>query len=463
MTPVKKPASNSKPPPKASPLPLPAIPTSLSPVSYPVSPPSLSRPLSYLPSASGVYWFSAANGDVIYVGKAKSLKNRLQSYRSKLLDPKTKRLMTQTTATSFVTVPTEFDALLLEAQLIRHYLPRYNLIGRDDKTPCYIAISKDAYPKVTLIRASDLKNTPTPTVFGPFSSAATARHLLTKLRPVFPFCTKGPNPRHRPCFYYHLNLCPGVCTGQIPATEYQIIINRLKRVLKGHRLKLQAELKADIASAIKTQDFETAAALKQVYTSLISSISTIRDSSPRFVIPEPLHPTHTSLNRLRALINSYLLPKIPRLDRLELYDIANIQGKYAVGSMVVMNQGQLEPSAYRRFRIRSLNTPNDPAMLKEVIARRLGHPEWGTPSLIVVDGGLSQISAVKALSLPCPLIGLAKDPDRLVIPRSASKTHHPIKKVLSPENGGDLLIKLRNEAHRFANNYYQTLLTKSLT
>ena len=170
-----------------------------------------------VPATPGVYWFMQS-GKVIYVGKAKNLKNRLNSYcQLARLDPKTKLMLQTADRLKFKTLTSEIEAILTESQLIKLYQPRFNLILKDDKSPVYLTITKEAYPRILITRQTG--------TFGPFSSSRTLRQILERLRHIFPFCNASPAQKmhHQACFYFHLNLCPGACTGIITPKDYQKI------------------------------------------------------------------------------------------------------------------------------------------------------------------------------------------------------------------------------------------------
>jgi excinuclease ABC subunit C len=402
---------------------------------------------------------------VLYVGKAKSLKNRLLSYAHKNLDLKTQKLLHHTHQTKFQVLPTEFDALLLEAQLIRLYSPFYNLQAKDDKSYLYIILTDDTFPKVLTVRKSDLANYRVLKIFGPFSSSTETKALLRYIRRLFPFCNQaGSKLSKRACFYYHLDLCPGACVGQISPSRYRESIKHIELLLSGKRQVLSRKLLERINQAKETLDFESAQSLKRQWQEL-QQTPHLKKTAGELIMPSlesNLLPSQAK--KLQAWINQHTKQKINELYRIEFYDISNLQGTFATGSMVVYQEGAIAKDQYRRFKINLPATPNDPAMMAHMLSRRQNHPEWTPPNLIILDGGLTQISQVlKINKWNIPILGLAKNPDRLVIPKIFSKESKNHKHTLTPQNGRLLVTLLRNEAHRFAKNYFSLRLKKSYT
>jgi excinuclease ABC subunit C len=421
-----------------------------------------------LPSSPGVYWFLDENNAVIYVGKAKNLKNRLHSYSliSKLL-PKTKQLVTHTQRVKYKILPSELEALLVEAELIRLHQPHYNILLKDDKSPLYIVTTKETFPKVLSVRKSDIHSGTVRInrMFGPLPSGYQVREVLKITRRLFPYCnaTSRDKTIHKPCFYSHIGLCPGACTGKIKSTVYKQNIKHLELFLQGKHASVVKALTQKINEYAKNEEFETANVLK----SKINSIKYITEHYKNRITEKPLPNLTDDLNHQREIELIRLLHtegvKIDKINRIEMYDVSNLQGKSATVSMVVAINSQIDHREYKHFSVKTLDTPNDPKMLKEILIRRQNHPEWGTPDIIILDGGKSQMNAVASiLKWPCLLLGLAKNPDRLLITISKN----PLKVVaihLDPSNpAGGLLISLRDEAHRFSRRLHHLHATKKL-
>lgn len=408
----------------------------------------------FFPQAPGVYWFLNQKKQVIYVGKAKNIKTRLASYRLiQDKSPKTLELINQTKSVKFLTTGSEFEALLLEAELINTYQPHYNILLKDDKSLLYIVITKETYPCVLTARKNRFNHYPKASFYGPYQSAAKTCQVLKILRRIFPFCnaTAKDKLHHRACFYSHLNLCPGACTGQISPQVYAQNIRHLKLLLNGRISALITNLKSKLKTESKLQQFEQAAVLRDQ----ILALQTLNQpqTGPDLTLPVLSEDVdQEKLLHLRRLLKQFIcLPSSYPLTRIEAYDVSHLQGKNPTGSMVVFANGRPALDQYRIFKIQSLTTPDDLKMLQEVLSRRLQHHEWGIPNLIVVDGGKTQVKAVaKVIPLNIPLVGLTKNPDRLVI---AGKTH-PLP-VNNPAAG--LLQHLRNESHRFAKKLHTKL------
>jgi excinuclease ABC subunit C len=407
-----------------------------------------------LPSSPGVYWFLDANGKVIYVGKAKNLANRLKSYSllNHLL-PKTKQLVAHAQAVKYHILKSEFEALLVEATLIQAYQPHYNILLKDDKSPLYIVITNETYPRVLAIRKNDRQKYRIVREFGPFPSSTKVKEVLKITRRIFPFCTATPNEKkhHHACFYVHLNLCPGACTAAISPEKYQLIIDDIGKFLTGKHQEIVNDYRQKIQTAIEEEAFEVA----QQYKTRIEAITYIH-SHYQYQKQDSQLPNLTNdvatqkILQLKKILKDHGL-SIAKIDRIEGYDVANIQGVDAAVSMVVSTHGQPDHDSYRHFSIKTLKTPNDVGMLKEAITRRFHHPEWGIPDLIMIDGGKPQLKAVLSImTTSIPVVSLAKHPDRLLIATNKSPVTITTYKLDPTNPGSQLLIALRDEAHRFS-------------
>jgi excinuclease ABC subunit C len=413
-----------------------------------------------LPSSPGVYWFIGKNAEVLYVGKAKNLDHRLKSYsRIHHLLPKTKQLVLHTRQVKYQTLDSELQALLIEAELIRTHQPHYNILLKDDKSPLYIVISKSDYPSVKPIRRSDLKTTANyRRLFGPFPSSRQVKTVLKLGRRLFPYCTVSDStkPPTRACFYSHINLCPKACTGSISVKNYQLNIKRLELFLSGKQKQILHQLTKDIDLYSRQQQFEQAMVAKQQYQAITYVFTHYRLAQNHQPLPQLSQDlTKEALLSLKNLLYHQGFASI-NFNRIETYDVANLMGQSAAVSMVVAVNGQISKDQYRHFKINTLKTPNDVGMLKEALSRRQKHPEWGIPDLIVLDGGKTQVNGVKSiLTWSVPVIGLAKQPDRLYL--------HNHYLPLDPRSlGSKLLISLRDEAHRFSRRLHHHLDLKQL-
>lgn len=415
-----------------------------------------------LPSKPGAYIFKNEKGDVIYVGKAKDLKKRVSSYFSnKSLDNKTILLVKEISSIDHIIVRSEVEALLLEANLIKKYKPFYNIKLSDDKSFPFIKISSDKIPYVSISRNKNEKKS---IYFGPYTDAYALKVVLKLLRKIFPFQTTK-NHLKKKCFYYHLNLCPCATADNSNIEKYKKNIKLLKKFLNGNAESVLKSLAKTQNEYIKKEEFERAKDI-QVQIEKINIITSENYDPFRYQeVPDfYFQRIRKELDSLKEILNKYHL-KVNSLERIECYDISNIQGKDATGSMVVFLNGDSSKKDYRKFKIRRIDTPDDFLMHKEMMTRRIKHAEWTIPNLIVIDGGRGQVSSVlqvlKEASFDVPLIGLAKREETIVIPEIVNSSVEFIEVNLSNSTPGiNLLRRIRDEAHRFAITYHRLLRKK---
>jgi excinuclease ABC subunit C len=588
----------------------------------------LKSKLSNLPKKPGVYQFVNKDGEVIYVGKAKNLRSRVgQYFQNHDNRPQLPFLMAEATDFSYTVVSNELESLFLEATLIKKFLPRYNIMLRDDKNYAFIKIDFSAeIPQIGYARKVEIKSQvpnnknqinsknqdskPNPynlkpnIYFGPYSAAYKIRNTLQLMRRIFPYCA-AEKVSSRPCFYYYLHRCPGVCIGKVSLEEYKKYINeKICAFLAGDTTKIKRQLEQEMKLAASRQEFEKAARLRDQCNALelleerqsvilpkavswdLISIGTdsgyacvnlfkvregklkdkenfvyeitntdilngrgstesygsevlqtfcekyyletsdvpksiylqneIEDSelithivSSRFnrkteiVRPQKNKPAelikmgalnaeeylkkwlsdqaghldkiNSALTQLKETLNLSQIPK-----RIECYDISNIQGTNPVGSMVVFTDGLPNKSQYRKFKIQGKNTPDDFAMMKEMLTRRLARSlsdgknqnpktknqtdsnSWPLPDLIVIDGGKGQLSAametlekLQMTNSKFQIIGLAKRIEEIFLP------NNPIPIILGHDQPAlQLLQRLRDEAHRFGITFHRQLRSK---
>ncbi len=409
---------------------------------------------------------------MLYVGKAKDLAKRIAQYRQgREISPHKQLLVREAVKVKYQLLASELEALLVEAELVHRYQPRFNILLKDDKSPIYVVITREDWPRVLTARQREIaKGKFKGDIYGPFSSAYTLHKVLRTIRPIFRWCNRvrprpGSDPglglTPRPCFYYHLNLCSGACLGLITAAQYRADIVRLRQFLRGRVGLVLRQLKKEITAKANVQKFEEAAGLREQY----QAIQQITDPAYRW---EP----DVALPRLRSefgLQGVRLLREMIAQDlelgeswqprRIECYDVSNLQGKLATVSLVTFIDGVADPSEYRIFHVRNLDTPDDYAMLRQVLRRRQNHPEWGIPDLVLIDGGRGQLNAVQTVwRWPRPVVGIAKRPDRLVIRQTDGHfIFHPVDQL---SLAGELLQQLRDEAHRFAKKHVHRRLAK---
>lgn len=468
-----------------------------------------------IPHKPGIYIYKDENGGVIYVGKAVDLFSRVSSYFSKSWhDIKTTKLVENIRDIETIIVESEIEALILEANLIKKFMPLYNIRLTDDKDYLYIVVTDEEYPKIVTARKKDLIKVKK--WFGPYPSATTVKQTLKKLRRIFPWCqnpgggawgiarsnkpqskTTSHEPRatsRRACFYFHIGQCPGACVGTISKADYDKNIKRFSKFLDGKKQELLDDLLKEMGSLSMDRKFEEAAKIKKIVEG-INYITSPNKITNYLVNPNFLEELNN--NSLEELQRDLNLPELPV--RIEAYDISNFQGKEATGSMVVLTNGEIDKSQYRRFKIKITGKPNDFAMHAEMMGRRLKHDEWPLPQLFLIDGGRGQVTSVKAVidkhntslrqhavlkqsqsgdvstddsgteiaassSTPrnggggagsIPIYGIAKREEWLYPPEG-----DPIK-LPKKSLALRLLQKIRNESHRFAITYHKKLRAKA--
>ncbi|MEI7741233.1 MAG: excinuclease ABC subunit UvrC [bacterium] len=433
-----------------------------------------------LPENPGVYFYYDPKGKLLYVGKATSLKRRVSSYFNKTHDDfKTGELVSRIYRIEYETTETVIEALVLEANMIRKFLPPFNIKGKDDKSFLYLCITREKFPRPLMYRGGELEDmgyvlnklgAPESrrdkkflAIFGPYTSGPSLCASLKLIRKSIPFCTQGrivrrglsPKPqgtvpshddalsdrqKTRACFYYHIKQCPGVCVGAIEPKEYRKYIRDLIRIFSGKKKDIIRDLKRGMNEASAAQEYERAALLRN----RLYALTHIHDV---------------------AVITSERVAEADqgaKLGRIEAYDISNISGTNSVGSMTVAINGEPAPSEYRKFKIRTVKGADDFASMAEVLSRRFSDKNraaWGVPDLIVIDGGSGQVHAARKVllsyGLDIPLVGLAKGFDRKQDVLVFDRNNPELKK--SAERFKLILQKVRDEAHRFAVAYHRNL------
>ncbi len=371
---------------------------------------------------------------LLYIGKAASLKRRVSSYFTRPHDDRIESLVSQIRRIETRQTATALEALILESLLIKKYQPPYNIREKDDRSFLFIEITREKFPRVLLVRGKQAAKRSRGKVFGPFTSASSVREALRILRRVFPWSVHDPAEEgkfKRPCFDAEIGLCPGTCVGLADPKAYRKTIRNLVLVLSGKTQAVLSSLEREMRTAAKKLEFEEAARIRRQ----VFALRHVRDVA---LIGEDA-----------VLSGKQSLPYEPQ--RIEGYDISNISGTSAVGSMVVFTDGEADKSEYRKFRIRTVTQSDDTAMLREVLLRRFGN-DWPLPNLILIDGGKGQVHAAeRALSeasLKIPVVGIAKGPER--------KKNEFVNAI--PQGFDEkTLIKVRDEAHRFAISYHRAV------
>lgn len=522
-----------------------------------------------LPNKPGVYIFKDIHEKILYVGKAKSLKKRVKSYFKDELDsPKTQILMRQFHSLEYIITDTEKEALILESNLIKKYLPRYNIRLKDDKRYPYVKITHEDFPRIMITRRVLDDGS---YYYGPFTDVTALRRMLKFMKSIFKI--RDCKNMDGPCLNSQMHICEAPCDGRISKEDYKKLIDKVNLFFEGKYDEIMAIQKKNMEEAADNHEFEKAAVLRDQISSikelmerqkiefnrqleqdviacsldeefasvvifrvrkgkitgkeefLMSGVEGIKNTPPR-VLSAFLKQYYSSIQQVPSelilqyhvededLILEWLkeksgndvtikvpeegleyrlvkmvaknadiarnqeeqvkgalldlkdylgIPRIPRL--IEGFDISNISGKLAVGSMVVFEDGTPKKSRYRRYRV-DTQGPDDYAMMREVLRRRytklLDSGEDERPDLIVVDGGRGQLNTglevLKSLNLTSiPIIGLAKEFEHIFIPDYPNP-------IILPSNSRalHLLMRVRDEAHRFAVTYHKTLRTKDI-
>lgn len=419
------------------------------------------------PENPGVYIFWRKD-DPLYIGKAINLKKRVYSYLSANLAPKTKNMIKEAGFVSYIEVTSELESLLLEAKLIKRQKPRYNTEHKDDKHPLYIKITNEDYPRVLTARKKDEKGK-NKAFFGPFPSSRNVRSVLKTLRKIFPYATHTPGKRG--CIYNQIGLCdpcPSVIEKENDSKvkkqlekEYKDNIRQLKGVLSGRIKFIRNAMEKKMKKLSKQKNFEKAAELRDKIEKLDYITQPIIPID-RFVENPNLaiDIREDEIKKLNGLLKKHIKVS-DKLTRIECYDVSHISGVHPTASMVTFINGEPDKSFYRHFKINQKKGADDVASMREVAKRRQKHlANWGTPDLIIVDGGKTQVNAFLDIftDQEIPMVGIAKRKESLVIPNDGG-----FREVKLPEGPAKNLVqRLRDEAHRFARRYHHKLLKKSL-
>lgn len=411
-----------------------------------------------IPKESGSYQFYNAEGTLIYIGKAVDLRSRVSSYWRTGTNhtPAKARMVKEVAHIEWIVTESEIEALLLEANLVKKYQPHYNIDLRDDKRFYYIHISlEDEIPGVFLTRTIGKAGR----YFGPFVSSLAVKETLKALRRIWPYCTMR-RIQKKPCFYYQINRCLGPCGQKVTRKEYlDQVIKPLILFFEGKKQAIIREWKKDKERFEKAGDIEEAARIDY----LLKQMEYVLANTKILSVAEKYAADTTELAKVMGL------PRIP--DRIEGYDISNIFGKEAVGSLVVFRNGEPEKSQYRKFKIRlekeiADRKKGDVWMLEEMLERRFNN-DWPLPDLIIIDGGKAQLGVASRVlqrhHLTIALIGItkgeglrsAKAPDKLYFPGEAKPLQLPLA---SPAL--HLIKRVRDEAHRFAITFHRERRSK---
>jgi len=437
------------------------------------------KEISRLPKSAGVYIFSAVGRKkgtkFLYIGKAGNLKERIKNhfsqptYRDDLF-------LNLVTKIGYLKTDSEIEALILEAGLIKKYQPRYNVDWRDDKKYFFVEITKEDFPRIFIthqVKQQATRDKRQVKYVGPFVDGKALKQTLKMLAKAFPYrmCRKLPK---KPCLWYQLGRCPAPCilnsdlAKQIPNAKVNLKKESKKntrniiKILQGRQKQVLADLKKKMKVMSKIENFEGAKKKRDQIRSLEKVM------------------LHANIFETEALLGQKIegekwkeqkrdLEKIfnKKIERIEGYDVSNLQGKEATGSMVTFIKGLPDKNFYRRFKIKLGEKPNDTAMLGEILKRRFLHIEWGLPDLILIDGGKAQLNIAlkvknqsakwRTESKNIKVASLAKKENKLFIEEQGAP------KLLKnlPREVFNIILQIRDEAHRFAISYHRKLRKKA--
>lgn len=393
-----------------------------------------------LPDSPGVYFFLGAQKRILYIGKATSLKNRVRSYftddirekRSELIE----KMVEEAVTIDHTVTDSVLEALILETNLIRSYKPYYNTRSKDDKSYNHLIITNEEFPRVLVVRGKDItekfSDGEIKYEFGPFPSGMLFREALTIVRKLFRFYdTKRPLHEEKSKLLrgkIDFNRQIGLYPSEDNKKEYNRTIRHIRLFFEGKKHQIIKELEKEMMQLAKQQKFEEANIIKKRLFAL------------------------THIQDIALIKNDTKVYRDDKRVRIEAYDIAHMDGKDMVGVMTVFESGEPRKEEYRKFKIKTLSDANDPAALKEVVERRLKHPEWAMPQIIVVDGAIAQKNAVesvlKASNVVIPVVAVVKD-----------EKHKPIR-LMGPAHlltqHKEAILHANAESHRFAITYHRS-------
>jgi excinuclease ABC subunit C len=430
---------------------------------------TLEEKLKTLPRSSGVYFHKSADGEIIYVGKAAVLKNRVKQYfqSTRDMDIKTRALVAEIVDTDWIETESEIDALFLESEMVKRYMPRYNILLRDDKSQLFVRIDmNNEWPYIAFTRNPSDDGAE---YFGPYYNGYAVKKALRYLRKVFPYYTKPLKPTEREDLDVHIGLSPRPGT---TSDEYKSSLRKLIRYMQGGRKALATEIEKEMRLAARLHDFENAARMR-------NKLNDLRELQSRIMFGDREFMDISKDKALSDLVDLLGLKKIPA--RIEGYDISHMSGTNVVASMVVFSNGVSDRANYRKFKTR-IEHNNDFYNMNETLMRRLSDKNlnaWGVPDLILIDGGKGQLDAAlqarDAREKSIPFIGLAKREEQIVIHHE--KSHVTLNTQKLAELDGyttitddftlinlphsthiiKLLQRIRDESHRFAVSYHTVL------
>jgi len=444
----------------------------------------IQRKVANLPQNPGVYFFYGQKGTLLYIGKATSLRSRVQSYfRSEHnRGPWISQMVSLVADIKFQETDSVLEALILESNLIKKMQPKYNVMEKDDKSFAFFALTKEEFPKVIIVRQTDLQKYVIPNsfrdlemlkqvqhdkagkskklmpeklqaVYGPYTSKYQMQVALKIIRRIFPFHALK-QKSEKGCLDFQLGMCPGPYDGAISKEDYKKNIRGIRMILEGKKESLIKTLEKEMQAAAKKHEFEKAAEVRNKIFALqhIRDIALITRDDENFQFPISNFQTNSKFQ------NS-------KLFRVEAYDISNISGQNSVGSMVVFENGKPNKSQYRKFKIKTIAGSDDVGSMREVLLRRFKN-DWAQPDLILLDGGIGHFNMAEKLlhqelGLAVTIAAVAKGSMRKKLDVRVSKSEtvgKDIQKILVDQN---LIKSIMDEAHRFAITFHRKLRRKS--
>lgn len=416
------------------------------------------KDLDKLPSDPGVYMFCDKDDNILYIGKAKALNKRVRTYFSNAVKtrPYILKMIPLVSTIKYIQTKTEVDALILEASLIKKHKPRYNQELKDDKSYAWIYINtQEKFPTVKIVRRLNNKEFRNGKLFGPYPSGKTIKMLYKYIRTLYPFCTCTAKKSHS-CLYVQIGLCPGPYQGLISKEKYKQNIQNIIELLSGKKPDVIEKLKEEMYEYANSRNFEKAIELRDKIKT-IEYISQKIDITP-FTYEKKLFNKQKIKDELNYLANTLGIKKIKRI---ECYDISHLRGNFAYGSMSVFNNGILDKSLYRLFKLNGIRQDDFDSLL-EVLKRRIKHIKNdkrdlslnAQPDIILIDGDIHQLNKLKHI-VPDDilLVGISKGryrrrqgyhlQDEFWISKKGK-----IKQIFLDKK--QIFTSLRDEAHRFA-------------
>lgn len=438
--------------------------------------PEVQAQLDLIPHSYGVYKYYDKDGKLLYIGKANDLYNRVNSYfRDTHYDrPHIIPMIPQIWRIETVDTDNEVESLILEAALIKKNQPPYNIMLKDDKSYAWIYVAtKEKFPQVKVVRTVDKKEYAKGKLFGPYPNGRAVRKVYNYLRRLFPFCTCKSIREEQ--LYYQIGLCPGPNIGYIQEDEYRENIKNLMRFLNGKIKKPITELETQMRAYSINQNYEKAAQLRDKINDLKYLSQKI---NLNFFESEDEYTARRHMVLKNEVLDVAAQLDLKTLHRIECYDISNIQGKLAYGSMTVAIDGNSDPSLYRIFKIKTVEKSDDPLMLREVISRRLKHIGSTAsdvdeslsekPDMLLIDGGKTQMSQLFDI-VPEDIFVLGITKGRMYKRHGMKKRDEFWRYEKSKENVKQILLKntavlsnLRDEAHRFAIKHHRKARAKNM-